>query len=209
MTAVPTKLSNKDAKIAALIGTGGQAATQLEAIILSSGVSEIRVSDLNFERAQIFVEEMKVALSTEVQIIAVKSATEAVTDADIIVTVTPSRKPVFDGKLVKPGAFISGVGSYQPEMQEIPAELVKRANKIYFDSEKAVLSEAGDLLIPLKDGDITEADFTGDLGDVINGKLAGRESKEEIIFFKTVGIAAQDLFTAKSISDKKKTMKSL
>ena len=80
--------------------------------------------------------------------------------------------------------------------------MLKRASKIYFDSEEAVLSESGDLLIPLENGDMTREKFAGDIGQVITSEKIGRETDDEIIFFKTVGIAAQDLMTAKSIFDK-------
>ena len=80
--------------------------------------------------------------------------------------------------------------------------ILTRASKIYFDSEEAVLSEAGDILIPLEDGTITKDDFTGDLGSVIKGEVKGRENDEEIIVFKSVGVAAQDLVAAREIYDK-------
>lgn len=94
------------------------------------------------------------------------------------------------------------MGSYQPHMQEMDPVILTRASKIYFDSVDAVLSEAGDILIPLEDGTITKEDFTGDLGDVLLEKVVGRENEEEIIVFKTVGIGTQDLVTAKKIYDK-------
>ncbi|MGM0240937.1 ornithine cyclodeaminase family protein [Enterococcus sp. AZ103] len=195
-------LARKEATIGALIGTGGQAATQLEAMTVAADLKEIRVSDLNFDRAKKFVETMKKELNTTIDIRAVQNSDQAISDADIIVTVTPSTKPVFNAEKVKQGALISGIGSYQPQLQEVPAELVKSANKIYFDSEEAVLSEAGDILIPLSNGIVTKEDFTGDIGAVIKGELVGRENQEEIIFFKTVGIAAQDLFASQAIFKK-------
>ena len=87
-------------------------------------------------------------------------------------------------------------------MQEMDPVVLTKASKIYFDSVDAVLSEAGDILIPLADGTITKEDFTGDLGDLILGKIEGRENDDEIIVFKTVGIGTQDLVTAKHIYDK-------
>lgn len=199
-------LAKKSCAIGAVIGTGGQAATQLEAMIVAKSLTEVRVSDLDFERAKEFVEIMKNFLSEySTDIIAVKSANEAIDNADVIITVTSSKKPVFDGTKVKKGATISAVGSYQPDMQETPPELLQRASKIYFDSKEAVLSEAGDLLVPLENEEITKKNFMGDIGQVINQKIVGRENEEEIIFFETVGIAAQDLMTSKSIFDKVQT----
>lgn len=196
-------LANPTAKKGALIGTGGQAATQLEVMLAVRDLEEVKVYDINLQRTEEFVEKMNEELASYgTRIIAAKSSDEAIEDADMIVTVTPSSKPVFDGNKVKAGATVSCVGSYQPHMQEMDSVILQRAGKIYFDSEEAVLSEAGDILIPLADGLITKEDFTGDLGDVLLGKVVGRETEEEIIVFKTVGIGTQDLVTAKHIYDK-------
>lgn len=87
-------------------------------------------------------------------------------------------------------------------MQETPSGLLQKATKIYFDSKKAVLAESGDVIPPLKEHQIKKGDFTGEIGHVINQKIIGRENDREIIFFKTVGIAAQDLMATKSIYEK-------
>ncbi len=196
-------LARKDAKKGALIGTGGQAATQLEAMLAVRDLEEVKVYDLNAERLQAFVGQMNEELASYgAKILAADSSDDAIEDADLIVTVTPSSRPVFDGSKVKQGATVSCVGSYQPHMQEMDPVILTRASKIYFDSVDAVLSEAGDILIPLEDGTITKDDFTGDLGDVLQGKVVARENEEEIIVFKTVGIGTQDLVTAKKIYDK-------
>ncbi|MDL2306854.1 hypothetical protein LJC48_02320 [Desulfovibrio sp. OttesenSCG-928-C06] len=198
-------LAKKDCKKGALIGTGGQAATQLEAMIVARKLDEVQLCDMDFERAKKFAATMSAELAAYgTKITAVENADIAVEDADLIITVTPSTKPVFNADKVKAGATLSCVGSYQPQMQEMDPKILVRATKLYFDSEEAVLSEAGDILIPLADGTITKEKFTGDLGEVINGRLVGRENDEEIIVFKTVGIAAQDLITAKAIFEKAK-----
>ena len=196
-------LARKDARIGALIGTGGQAATQLEAMMAARDLEEVRVYDLNYERTQEFAARMQEELKDYgTKIVAVRSSDEAVEGADLLITVTPSSKPVFDGTKVKDGATISCVGAYQHHMQEMDPRILTRASKIFFDSEDAVLSESGDILIPLEEGIITKDDFTGDLGDVIRGKIAGREHDDEIIVFETVGVATQDLVAAKEIYDK-------
>jgi len=195
--------ARKDAKEGALIGTGGQAATQLEAMLCTRKLEVVRVYDLNYERTKEFSEKMSEELAHYgTRIIPAASSDEAITGADVIVTVTPSNKPVFDGTKVKEGATVSCVGSYQPDMQEMDPVILERASKIYFDSEEAVLSEAGDILIPLEKGIISKDDFTGDIGEVLLGNLVGRENEQEIIVFKTVGIGTQDLVTAKMIVDK-------
>ena len=196
-------LGRKDAKRGALIGTGGQAAAQLEAMITVRSLEEVKVYDVNQERVKQFVESMgKYLKEYETKIIAAVSSDQAIEDADLLITATPSLMPVFDGNKVKKGVTISCVGSYQPHMQELDPTCLSRADKIYFDSREAVLSESGDIIIPLSDGTITQNDFTGELGEVILGKVRGRQRDEEIIIFETVGIGTQDLVTAKHIYDK-------
>ncbi|RDY28510.1 ornithine cyclodeaminase family protein [Romboutsia weinsteinii] len=196
-------LARKDAKKGALIGTGGQACTQLEAMVEARNLEEVYIFDLDENRTKAFVEEMQEELkhyNTKFRV--AKTSDEAIDDADVIITVTTSRRPVFDGNKVKKGATISAVGSYLPVMQELDPVALTRASKIFFESTEAVLSESGDILNPLKDGSITKNDFSGELGDVISGKILGRENDDEIIVFKTVGIAVQDVVTAKKIYDK-------
>lgn len=190
----------KDAKIGALIGTGGQAATQLEAMMVVRELDEVRVFDLDPNRRQAFVNRMQEELKCyNTKIVEAVSSDDAIENADIIVTVTPSSKPVFDGTKVKKGATVSCVGAYQHHMQEMDPAILPRASKIYFDSEEAVLSESGDILIPLEEGIITKDDFTGDIGDVLLGKVVGRENDDEIIVYENVGIGVLDLMTARAI----------
>ena len=196
-------LAKKDCRIGALIGTGGQAPTQLEAMLAARKLEEVSVYDMNLERTKAFAEQLQEELKAYgTRIVAAASSDEAIDDADLIITVTPSSKPVFDGTKVKQGATISCVGAYKHHSQEMDQEILPRATTVYFDSRDAVLSESGDILIPLEQGIITEDDFTGDLGDVLLGKVVGRENDNEIIVFETVGVAAQDLVAAKEIYDK-------
>ncbi|MEG2644872.1 MAG: ornithine cyclodeaminase family protein, partial [Enterococcus sp.] len=193
-------LARKKAKIGALIGTGGQAATQLEAMLCARKLETVYVFDQNPERTKSFAEQMNSTLNNYgAQILPADTSDQAISDADLIITVTPATSPVFDGSKVKAGATISCVGSYQPHMQEMDPVILQRAAKIFFDSEEAVLSEAGDILIPLANGMITKEAFTGDIGEVLTGNTTGRETEDEIIVFKTVGIGAQDLVTAQKI----------
>ena len=196
-------LAKKECKIGALIGTGGQGAAQLEAMLEARQLEEVRVCGLHYDRTEAFVKQMQKEMERyDARILPVKSSDEAVEDADLIITAMPAEKPVFDGTRVKKGATISCIGSYQHHMQEMPPVILTRASKIFFDSEEAVLSEAGDILIPLEDGTITKDNFTGDLGNVIKGEVTGRENDEEIIVFKSVGVATQDLVAAREIYDK-------
>lgn len=196
-------IPSSPAQVLLIDGTTGQAPTQLEAMMAARKLEEVRVYDLNLERTKEFAARMQEELKDYgTRIVAVESSDAAIDDADLIITVTPSSKPVFDGTKVKAGATISCVGAYQHHMQEMDPAILPRASKIYFDSEDAVLSESGDILIPLEQGIITKDDFTGDLGQVIKGEVVGRENDEEIIVFETVGVATQDLVAAREIYDK-------
>jgi len=196
-------LAKQDCRTGALIGTGGQAPAQLEAMITARNLSEVKIFDVDAGRCRAFAERMERELeSYGVPFKAAGTSVEAVEDADLIITVTPSETPVFDGSKVKAGATVSAVGAYQPHMQELPPSLLTRAAGIYFDSREAVLSESGDILKPLEDGIITEADFTGDLGELLLGRIPGRKNDDEILVFETVGVAVQDLVAAKKIYDK-------
>lgn len=198
-------LARKDSKIATLIGTGGQAESQLDAIIAGAkGVEEVRIYSRNKEKRMDFSKKVTEKYGSRVRIVTSESSDEAIDNSDIIVLATTSKSPVINGDKIKKGALISGIGSYMPNMHEIDAKTLQRAEKIYFDSKDAVLSEAGCIITPLNDGIIKEEDFTGDLGDLINGNIPGRESDDEIIVFKSVGISAQDLVTGKKIYEKAK-----
>ncbi|SHJ85721.1 ornithine cyclodeaminase [Dethiosulfatibacter aminovorans DSM 17477] len=196
-------LGRKDAKVGALIGTGGQAATQLEAMLSVRKLDLVKVYDCSYERTKAFVDTMSKELKGyNTKIVACLSADEVVEDADFLITVTPSRKPVFDASKCKEGITVSCVGSYQPDMQEMDPQILARAGKIFTDSQSAVLEESGDIIIPMNEGVVSEKDLTGELGALLSGRVKGREDDEEIIVFKTVGIGIQDLMTAKAVYEK-------
>jgi ornithine cyclodeaminase len=193
-------LARRDAQIGALIGTGGQAVTQLEAMLTVRNLKEVRIFSRNMMHTRSFVEQMQEKfVNFGTLLCAVENSEEAVRDADIITAVTTSLLPVFNGQLIKTGAHINGVGSYMPTMQELDEVVVQKADKIYFDSQEAVLAEAGDFIIPLSKGTIAMDKFTGEIGKVISGQLPGREKPEEITLFKTVGMAVLDIVTAHHI----------
>ncbi|MQC25996.1 MAG: hypothetical protein DWG76_00910, partial [Chloroflexi bacterium] len=119
-----------------------------------------------------------------------KDANEAISEADIICAATTSSTPVFADASLKPGVHINGVGSYTSEMQEIPSESVGRA-LVSVDSHSAALAECGDLAIPMKMNLISKEDIH-EIGEIIAGKKPGRSSENQVTFFKSVGVAAQD-----------------
>ena len=146
-----------------------------------------------------YSDKTKMMEKFNIKCIAVESSEKAIENADIITSVTTTKNPVFDGRLVKKGAHINGVGSYTPEMHEIDEYTVLNAGKVYVDTRDGVLSESADLINPIKNNKCTEAIVTGELGELLLGKTKGRESSDEITFFKTVGTAVLDIVTAKMI----------
>ena len=199
-------LARKDSKIFALFGTGGQAVTQLEAVLTVRNIEEVRVFDISKERAEEFAKKMsdKFGKKFNVKIFAAESSDATIDNADIITTVTTSKKPVFDANKVKKNAHINGVGSYTPEMQEIPGDILVKANKIFVDTRDGAINESGDLITPIKDGLIKKEKINGELGEVINGVIKGRENDDEMTFFKTTGSAVLDLVAAQKIYEKAK-----
>ncbi|HWR60342.1 MAG TPA: ornithine cyclodeaminase family protein [Clostridia bacterium] len=193
-------LSRKDSKVFALFGTGGQAETQLEAVLTVRPIELVKVYDISSSRAEDFAARMTAAFGEKfgARIVVAESAAEAIADADIITSVTTAKAPVYDGKLVKKGCHINGVGSYTPEMQEIDEYSIIHADKVYVDT-RDVLSESGDLIIPVKKGAFSADRLTGELGELIAGKTPGRTSDDEITVFKTTGNAVMDVVTAQRI----------
>lgn len=195
-------LAKKDAKIGALIGTGGQAQSQLEAMLTVRKLEEVRIFDIDFERANQFAEEMMQQFSVTMR--PTKTSQECVEGADIITSVTTSKRATFSTEWVKKGAHINGVGAYTPEMCEIPREIIKAADVVIFDTMDGVLKEAGDFISPLQDGYIQRDSYHGELGQLINEELVGRTSGEQITIFKTVGSAVLDVVVATEIVKKAK-----
>lgn len=194
-------LAREDVKVFALFGTGGQAETQLEAVLTARpSIEEVCVFDLSTERAEQFATRMTERFGEKfnVTIKSAGSADEAIENADVITSVTTSKKATFDGNKVKEGAHVNGVGSYTPQMAEIDEALILRADKIYCDTKDALV-ESGDITQPIEAGKFSLDDVTGELGAMINGEIKGRESDDEITYFETTGNAIFDLVTAQRI----------
>jgi alanine dehydrogenase len=192
-------LARPNARVAAIFGAGAQARTQLEAVCTVRRIEKVWVYDVSPDAAAAYAAEMKqrgAPIPTDVR--AADSPAQAVRDADVICTATTSTTPVFADGDLKPGVHVNGIGAYTPEMQEVPAETVARA-KVVVDSRSASLAEAGDLIIPLRERRITEEDIHGEVGEVAAGKIPSRTTNEEITFFKSVGVAVQDVAVAELI----------
>ncbi len=186
-------LSRADSKVVAVFGAGAQGRTQMEAACTARNIEAAFIFDADIAKALSFADEMKKKLGKDVRVAA--NSREAVQNADIICTATTATKPVFHDGHIKAGTHISAVGSYTPEMQEVPAETLQRA-RIFIDSRSASLAEAGDLIQPINAGLFNESHIWGELGELVSGKISGRESPEEITYFKSVGVAVQDAMAA-------------
>lgn len=189
-------LARSDASIVAILGSGVQARTQLEAVCTVRQVSKVRVYSPTRDHALTFAREMagKGPVPDDVQVVDDPDA--AVRDADIVCAATTSATPVFSGRVLKPGAHVNGVGSFTPAMQEVDVETIRRS-LVVVDSRSAALAEAGDLIIPLEQGLIEEDHVYAELGEIVAGLKPGRSAPEQITFFKSVGVAVQDAISSR------------
>ena len=188
-------LARPDSRVVAIFGAGVQGRTQLEAVCTVRKIETAWIFDSQAERSVAFIHEMAGQGPLPADLRAAHSPEQAVAEADIICTATTSLTPVFTDSHLKPGVHINGVGSYTPEMQEIPSETVRRA-LLVVDSRPAALSEAGDLIQPIRQGLISEAHIHAELGEIVLGEKSGRGSEAQVTFFKSVGVAVQDAAAA-------------
>jgi len=188
-------LARKDTSSVYVIGAGTQSRAQLEAVCTVRDIKEAWVMDLNLDRAIEFAVEMGNQLKLK---ITAQSSLDKLSEADVICTATSSYKPVFKDSQTRSGTHINGIGSFKPNMQEIPSETVKRAF-VVVDSKEACLAEAGDLVIPIKEGTISQHHIYAEIGEIAAGRKVGRSDEDQITFFKSVGNAAQDLAAASAV----------
>ncbi len=190
-------LAAPDASTLAIFGAGVQARTQLAAVLAVRSLQKVIVFGRTPERAAEFAQEASAAYGLEVS---VARFPEELAEAEVICTATTSLMPVFDDAHVRSGAHINGIGSYRPDMTEIPSDTVCRA-RVFVDQRKAALQEAGDLAVPIRRGLIDARHIRAELGEVALGTAVGRRSPEDVTFFKSVGNAAQDLVVASRAFD--------
>lgn len=188
------ELARADAGVLCLMGAGEQARSHLAAMREVRTLQEVRVWDMNFERALAFAGEQSEKYG--IKITACKEAQRAVEGADIICTLTPSHTPVLEKAWVKKGAHINAVGACFKTDRELPSDLVA-AGKFYCDSYDAVHAEAGDFLFPKEEGLIGDAHIIGTLGEVLEGHKPAREEDDEITIFEALGLAIEDVACAK------------
>ena len=195
VSAVATRaLAREDSAVLAILGTGEQAASHLEANLQVRSIRQVRVWSRTPGKAQRFIEEQAAVLQG-VEAAAADSVRQAVENADIICTVTASTEPVLQGEWVKAGAHINAVGACRAPDRELDSALVAAA-RLYVDRMESARKEAGDYLIPLQEGAIPDTHIVGELGELLEGRIEGRTDNGEITLFKSLGLAIEDLAAA-------------
>jgi len=199
-------LAPRNSRVATVIGCGVQGKTQAWAVAETCSLDVIRIFDISGERMGRFAEEMGPKLG--VDIVAAESGEAAVRDAGIVVTATSSREPVVRRRWLSDEVHVSAIGSFYPDYRELDTETIREA-KVVVDSREAVLAEAGDLIIPLKEGAITKDHVYAELGDLVLGRRKGRVEGDGLTVFKSVGLAIQDSSVASLVLKKwRETQKS-
>jgi alanine dehydrogenase len=171
------QLARRDVAVLAILGSGVQARSHLEALRLVRRFSEVRVwSPRSADR-----------FAREFNVTAVRSAEDAVRGADVIVVATSATTPVLFGDWISPGAHVNAVGATRPNWRELDDVLLRKA-QIYVDSREAAGKESGDV--------IAAGEIVGEIGEVITGSKPGRTSDDQITLFKSVGVAIEDVAAA-------------
>lgn len=184
-------LARKDAKKVGLFGAGVQARAQLQAVMAVRDIEHVNLISRTQTSAQRLAAEISEWTDApEVNLVATPQ--EVVADAGIVICATTSATPLFDGNDLQSGTHITAVGTFVPEKREVDTTTIRRANRIVVDSREACLEEAGDLIIP-------NAQIDAEIGEIVNGNKEGRQSDNEITFFKSVGVAVQDAVAASAV----------
>ena len=186
-------LARADAAKIGIIGTGLQSRTQLQALSLVRTITGVHAFSRNPEHRERFAREMTAQLG--VPVVAVTSAREAVSGADIVVTSTTSTNPVLDGSWLAPGMHVNAIGANFPQKHELDGEAIRRCDVIVADSREQSKIEAGDLIQMYGDDKRRWASVT-ELAEIVAGKTPGRSSPEQITLFKSNGIATEDVVVA-------------
>lgn len=193
VSGVATKhLARPGARTVGVFGAGVMARTQLLAIAEVIPIDRVVVHDPVREAAEKFAADVSATSHWKVEVV---GDARACVENDIVCAASSSKEPIFDGTWIRPGTHINGIGSHSPDARELDTRTIQRS-KVVVDHLPACLAEAGDLLIPIREGAFAEERIHASLGEIIAGRKAGRSSSEEITLFKSVGLAVQDAATA-------------
>jgi ornithine cyclodeaminase/alanine dehydrogenase-like protein (mu-crystallin family) len=194
VSAVATRvLAREDVRTLAILGSGVQARSHLEAMACARSFAGARVWSRTPEHAAAFARELDGRHGFPVE--AAPSAEAALEEADVVVTATSSHEPVLRRAWLAPGAHVNAVGAYLPAARELDTATVAEA-RLYVDRRESALAEAGDVLIPIAEGAIDEGHIRGELGELLTGDVAARTSSGELTVFKSLGVAVEDLAAA-------------
>ena len=193
VSAVATRLlARPDASDLAMLGAGVQAHSHLEAMRAVRSVRRVRVWSRTAARATEFARQYD---ASDLTVIAVATPREAVEQADLVCTVTSAREPVLMGDWLAPGAHLNVVGASVAAAREVDTTAVLRS-ACFVDRRESALREAGDLVIPIREGALDESHIRAELGEILEGTAEGRRTPQEITLFKSVGLAVEDLGAA-------------
>jgi len=187
-------LAVPDARVLAILGSGVQARSHFEAIRTVRPLDDVRIWSPTAAHRDACASEL--AKSSGLNVRAVSSAAEAVNGAQIIALTTASPTPVLDLADVTPGAHIAAVGACTPKTREMTTALVREA-RVFADSRAGAIKEAGDLLLPMQEGAFDVSHIAGELGEVVDGRVSGREHNRQITLFKSLGMAVEDVVAAR------------
>jgi len=186
-------LARDDAGDLALIGSGTQARTHLEAMQCVRTLRRVRVWSRNRANAERFAREEGAKRDVTIEVCA--SAADAVQGADLVCTTTSARTPVLEGAWLAPGAHVNAAGACFKETRELDTEAVRRA-RLFTDCRESCVNEAGDFLLPRAEGAIGDAHLLGEVGEVFLGRIPGRIAETDITIYESLGIAIEDLASA-------------
>lgn len=199
-SAVATKLlSRENSSTLAIIGSGEQAKRHIEAMLLVRNLKQINIWSRNEKNAKQLVNELSGEYNLNIHV--KKNVQQAAEHADIICTVTSSKEPIVMGDWIAAGTHINAVGSSTAVARELDTTAMTRS-KLFADCYESLFNEAGDFLIPKKEGAVHDEHVKAEIGEVLSGTKKGRENEEEITVFKSLGIAAEDIFSAYHIYQK-------
>ncbi|MCY4028481.1 MAG: ornithine cyclodeaminase [Acidobacteria bacterium] len=199
-------LASPDADVLAVFGAGAQGCSHVELLARTRRLREVRIvsrSGTSAERLAARMTEVAGTLAPEGGagpppiVRAVRDAAEALDGAGLVVTATTSTQPLFGARSLEPGAHVNAVGSYRPDMQEIDAEVIRRA-RVVVDQRAAAWAEAGDLLVPMEAGLIGRDAVDAELGEIVNGAAPAGSGDAAFTLFESVGNAAQDIAIAEA-----------
>ena len=194
VSAVSVKhLALNDAGVLALIGSGVQARSHLEAIAHVRPLHEVRVWSPRAESRERFARDMQAHCAAPITPVA--SAADAVREANIVALVSASREPVVRSEWISDGTHICAVGACRPDQREMDTALVKRA-RVFVDSRTGAFAEAGDLVIPINERAFGRDHIAGELGELVAGTVAGRQDRKQVTVFKSLGMAVEDVAAA-------------